>query len=78
METNENENITVQNLWDVAKVFLRPLQQYRPTSRSKKNLKQPNLTHKHLEKRKSKTSNQVKGGNNRVEQKQVETKRTLE
>ena len=41
METNENENTMVQNLWDAVKVVLRGKNtlQYRPTSTSKKNLK---------------------------------------
>jgi len=37
MDTNENENTMVQNLFNAAKVVLRGM--YRPTSRSKKNLK---------------------------------------
>ena len=42
METNANENTIVQNLWDAAKVVLKEqFIQYRPTSRSMKNLKQP-------------------------------------
>ena len=39
IETNVNENMTTQNLWDAAKANLRGnLQQYNPTSRNKKNL----------------------------------------
>ena len=40
LETNGNENTTIQNLWDAAKAFLRgKFMQYNPTSRNKKNLK---------------------------------------
>ena len=41
LETNDNENTTIQNLWDAAKAVLRGkfiAIQY-PTSRNKKNLK---------------------------------------
>ena len=38
-ETNDNENMTTQNLWDAAKAVLEgSLQQYNPTSRNKKNI----------------------------------------
>ena len=38
LETNDNENMTTQNLWDAAKaVKKKSLQQYNPTSRNKKN-----------------------------------------
>ena len=40
VETNENETTEVQNIWDASKVVLSvKLQQYRPISRSKTNLK---------------------------------------
>ena len=40
IETNDNENMTTQNLWDAAKAIPRgSLEQYSPTSRNKKNLK---------------------------------------
>ena len=38
LETNDNENMTTQNLWDAAKAVLRG-KQYNPTSRNKKNIK---------------------------------------
>ena len=37
LETNDNENMTTQNLWDAAKAVLRG-KQYNPTSRNKKNI----------------------------------------
>ena len=42
LETNDNENTTIQNLWDEAKAVLEEesLYQYNPTSRNKKNIKQ--------------------------------------
>ena len=42
LETNDNENTTTQNLWDEAKSVLRGkfIQQYSPTLRNKKNIKQ--------------------------------------
>ena len=41
LETNDNENTTTQNLWDTAKAVQRGnLEQYNPTSRNKKNIKQ--------------------------------------
>ena len=44
LETNDNENMTNQNLRDAAKAVLRgSLQQYNPTSRNKENIEQ-NLT----------------------------------
>ena len=41
LETNDNENTTIQNLWDEAKAVLEEesLYQYNPTSRNKKNIK---------------------------------------
>ena len=46
IKTNDNEN-TIQNLREVAKAVLRgSLQQLNPTSRNKKDCKQPNLTPK--------------------------------
>ena len=40
LETNDNENMMTQDLWDATKAVLRgKLQQYNPTSRNKKNLK---------------------------------------
>ena len=39
LETNDNENMTTQNLWDAAKAVLRG-KQYNPTSRNKKNIEQ--------------------------------------
>ena len=39
LETNDNENMTTQNLWEAAKAVLRgSLQQYNPASRNKKNI----------------------------------------
>ena len=38
LETNDNENMTTQNLWDATKAVLRG-KQYNPTSRNKKNIK---------------------------------------
>ena len=46
LETNDNENTTVQNLWDAAKGVLRgDSWQYSPSSKNKKKIsnKQPNL-----------------------------------
>ena len=42
LETNDNENTTIQNLWDEAKAVLEEesLYQYNPTSRNKKNIEQ--------------------------------------
>ena len=41
LETNNDENTTTQNLWDTAKAVQRGnLEQYNPTSRNKKNIKQ--------------------------------------
>ena len=41
LETNDNENMTTQNLWDAAKAVLKGnLQQYNPTSRNNKNIEQ--------------------------------------
>ena len=41
---SENENKTLQNLWDAAKAVLTgKFIAIRPSSRDKKNLKQPNL-----------------------------------
>jgi len=55
MKTNENENTTVQNLWDAAKAVLRGKHiAIQATSRSKKNLKQPNLAPKGARKRTNK------------------------
>ena len=46
LETNDTEN-TTQNLWDWTKAVLEgSLQQYKPTSRNKRDIKQPNLTPK--------------------------------
>ena len=40
LETNHNENTTIQNLWDAAKAVLRgKLIVYNSTSRNKKHLK---------------------------------------
>ena len=53
LETNDNENMTTQNLWDAAKVVLRgkfiAIQSY-----FKKQEKQPNFTPKTTGKRKTK------------------------
>ena len=39
LETNDNENITTQNLWDATKAVLRgKFIEYNPTSRNKKNI----------------------------------------
>ena len=41
IETNENENTTIQNLWDTVKAVLRgSFKQYRHTSRNKKRVKE--------------------------------------
>ena len=41
LETNGSANTTTQDLWDTAKTVLKgSLQQYNPTSRNKKNIKQ--------------------------------------
>ena len=40
LETNDNENATIQNLWDAAKAVLREkFIAIKPTSRNRKNLK---------------------------------------
>ena len=40
LETNDNKNTMIQNLWDAAKAVQEgSLEQYKPTSRNKKNLK---------------------------------------
>ena len=40
LETNDNENANIQNLWHAAKAVLREiLQQHSPSSKKKKNLK---------------------------------------
>ena len=40
LETNDNENTTIQNLWDAAKAVLQgKFTAIQPTSRNKKNLK---------------------------------------
>ena len=40
LETNNNENTMIRNLWDAAKAVLRrKFIAYKPTSRNKKNLK---------------------------------------
>ena len=51
IKANDNENATTQNLQDTAKAVLRgSLQQYNPTSKNKKNIKQTTLNLKQLEK----------------------------
>ena len=52
LETNDSEN-TIQSLWDAAKAVLRRnLQQYNPTSKTRKTLtRQPNLMPKTTGKR---------------------------
>ena len=41
LETNDTENTTTQNLWDETKAVLEgSLQQYKPTSRNKRDIKQ--------------------------------------
>ena len=51
METNENENTVLQNLWNAAKVVLREFYSNTvlPQETGKISNKQPNLTHEHLE-----------------------------
>ena len=53
LETNENENTIIQNLWDAAKAVLRgkliAIQAY--LKKQGKNLKQPNFTSKGIRKR---------------------------
>ena len=39
METKENENTMIQNLWQATKVVLRGKSESKKTSRSKKNIK---------------------------------------
>ena len=40
LEANDNEDMTLQNLWDAAKAILRgKFKQYKPTSGNKKKLK---------------------------------------
>ena len=52
LETNDNENMTTQNLWDAAKEG--SLQQYNPTSRNKENIEQTtNFTPKTTGKRRT-------------------------
>lgn len=69
METNENENTMVQNLWDAAKLFqLREINSnigLLPSEARKASSKQPNLTSKRTRKRTNKTPNQWKEGNNK-------------
>ena len=40
IKINDNKNTAFQNLWDIAKAVLREIQQYRLTSRNKKNFKE--------------------------------------
>ena len=52
LETNDNENMTTQNLWNAAKAVLR---EYNPTSRNRKTSnRQPNFTPKATGKRRKK------------------------
>ena len=52
LETNDNENMTTQNLWNAAKAVLR---EYNPTSRNRKTSnRQPNFTPKTNGKRRTK------------------------
>ena len=57
LEKNDNENMTTQNLWDVAKAVLRgKFKAYNPTSRNKTKQKlnrQPNFTPKTSRKRRT-------------------------
>ena len=57
LETNENENTTIQNLWDTAKAVLRSLQRCKETGNISN--KQPNLTPKALRERGTKKSPKV-------------------
>ena len=54
IETNDNEDETIQNLWDIAKAVLREKEVYSNTTlsqeRRKKSNKQPNLTPENVEK----------------------------
>ena len=54
IETNDNEDKTIQNLWDIAKAVLREKEVYSNTilsqERRKKSNKQPNLTPENVEK----------------------------
>ena len=54
LETNENENTTIQNLWDAAKAVLRG-KFILPTSGNEKTLRQLNFTPKRTRKRTNKT-----------------------
>ena len=67
-ETNENENKTIQNLWNAAKAVLRGkfivIQVFPQETRKK--LKEPNLLSKGIRKRRiNKAQSQQKGGNNK-------------
>ena len=68
LETNDNENTMIQNLWDAAKQFSEgSLQLYKPTSRNKKiSNKQSNLTAKGTrERRTNRTQSQQKERNHK-------------
>ena len=75
METNENENTMVQNQSQEGS-----MQQYRSTSRNKKNLKQPNFTPegvKKEQKMKPKASRRKEMVNNRAKINDIETNKTI-
>lgn len=68
MKTNENEN-TQSKIFGMQQNYFKKgsLQQYKPTSRSKKTLKQPNLTCKAARKRRTnKTPKQQEDGYNKI------------
>ena len=55
IETNDNENMTIQNLLNAVKAMLRgTFIVIKPTSRNKRNNKKPNLTPKATRKRRTK------------------------
>lgn len=79
METDENT--IVQNLWDTTKAVLRGnSQQYRPTSRNRKNLNQTLLTTKGTRKRRTKPKVSKRKEIIKIEAKinEQETKKTIE
>ena len=65
LETNDNENMTTQNLWNAAKAVLR---EYNPTSRNRKTSnRQPNFTPKTTgRRRRKKTPKLVEGKKSKI------------
>ena len=68
METNEDESMVFQNLWDSAKAVIRWLFRNRglPQETRKISNKQLNLTPKRARKRTNKIQNQKKEGNKKI------------